>query len=228
MTVNAMYIFLHFIFILVLFIYMYVFFLNIFTCIIYIFLYILLLAFLLWFFNLLCISTFEQCHLEPWPIELLSLILLLSYVCRYFDNYLEGELVMFRHRTLPYEVRTFQRRCNGHAACHCAIAIRSGDDVILVDSCGPESTPKKRTPQIEVRLYLNGDLTPGTEIIQYDGGRTYKVSSVFFVSHLSWPSPCAGPAIILVIQYCRYCAISSIIWHFYTSFRFVAGLILLR
>ena len=31
-----------------------------------IFLYIFTLAFLLCFFNLLCISTFEQCHLEPW------------------------------------------------------------------------------------------------------------------------------------------------------------------
>ena len=109
-------------------------------------------------------------------VEMLLSLLLLFYNSRYFDNYLEGELVMFRHRTLPYEVRTFQRRCNGHAACHCAIAIRSGDDVILIDSCGPDATPETRTPQIEVRLYLNGDLTPGTEIIQYDGGRTYKVS----------------------------------------------------
>ena len=29
------------------------------------------------------------------------------------------------------------------------------------------------------------------------------------ISHLSWPSPCAGPASILVIQYFRSCAMSS-------------------
>ena len=106
------------------------------------------------------------------------------YDFRYFDNYIEGELVMFRHKTLPYEVHTFQRRCNGHAACHCIIAIRSGDDVIVIDSCGPAETPKSRTPQIEVRLYLNGDLTPGTKIEQYNGGREYKVS--VFISYVAF------------------------------------------
>ena len=120
----------------------------------------------------------------------MMIILLLSlYNSRYFDNYLEGELIMFRHRTLPYEVRTFQRRCNGHAACHCAIAIRSGDDVILIDSCGPDATPETRMPQIEVRLYLNGDLTPGTEIIQYDGGRTYKVG-------IKWVAPVIATSVL--------------------------------
>ena len=35
--------------------------------------------------------------------------------------------------------------------------------------------------------------------------------------HLSWPSPCAGPANNLVIQYFRYCAMSSVSWYFFTS-----------
>ncbi|KAK2166189.1 hypothetical protein NP493_1334g01011 [Ridgeia piscesae] len=82
---------------------------------------------------------------------------------------------MFRHKTLPYAVHTFQRRCFGNAACHCIIAIRSGDDVIVIDSCGPDKTPASRIPQIEVQLYLNGDLTPGTIIEQYNGGYAYKV-----------------------------------------------------
>ena len=101
--------------------------------------------------------------------------------CSYYDNYIEGELVMFRHKTLPYAIHTFQRRCNARASCHCTIAIRSGDDVIVIDSCGASGTPVRRTPQIEVRLYLNGDLTPGTKIEQYDGGRTYKVSVDFYM-----------------------------------------------
>ena len=101
----------------------------------------------------------------------------------YFDNYIEGELVMFRHKTLPYAVHTFQRQCNLRATCHCTIAIRSGDDVIVIDSCGPGKTPVSRTPQIEVRLYLNGDLTPGTKIEQYNGGTTYRVSVGFLQVH---------------------------------------------
>ena len=99
-----------------------------------------------------------------------------------FDNYIEGELVMFRHKTLPYAVHTFQRRCFGNAACHCIIAIRSGDDVIVIviDSCGPDKTPASRIPQIEVQLYLNGDLTSGTIIQQYSGGYAYKVNVQFW------------------------------------------------
>ena len=30
-------------------------------------------------------------------------------------------------------------------------------------------------------------------------------------SHLSWPSPCAGPASIFVIQYFRYCVFSQLV-----------------
>ena len=35
--------------------------------------------------------------------------------------------------------------------------------------------------------------------------------------HLSWPSPCAGPASIWVIQYFRSCAMSSVSWYFLMS-----------
>jgi len=107
---------------------------------------------------------------------------------RYFDNYIEGELVMYRHKTLPYAVHTFQRRCYNHAACHCTIAIRSGDDVVIINNCGPGGMQVSRIPQIEVRLYLNGVLTPGTKIEQYNGGTTYKVSVDFLHSILSWRS----------------------------------------
>ena len=36
-------------------------------------------------------------------------------------------------------------------------------------------------------------------------------------SHLSWPSPCAEPAIISFIQYFRCCAMSSVSWYFFMS-----------
>ena len=37
------------------------------------------------------------------------------------------------------------------------------------------------------------------------------------LSHLSWPSPCAGPASIWVIQYFRSCAMSSVSRYFFMS-----------
>ena len=41
------------------------------------------------------------------------------------------------------------------------------------------------------------------------------------LSHLSWSSPCAGPASFFVIQYFRSCAMSSVSWYFLMSpFRF--------
>ena len=39
----------------------------------------------------------------------------------------------------------------------------------------------------------------------------------FSPSHLSWPSPCAGPASIWVIQYFRSCAMSSVSRYFFMS-----------
>ncbi|XP_062619832.1 von Willebrand factor D and EGF domain-containing protein-like, partial [Saccostrea cucullata] len=94
---------------------------------------------------------------------------------KYYDVYLEGEFILYRHRTLPYEVRTFYRRCNRVAACNCAVAIRSGDDVILFDVCGPSMGKSSRRTRYTMKMYLNGDLTPGTDVIRKGGGKTYEV-----------------------------------------------------
>ena len=103
-------------------------------------------------------------------------ILVSVHNCSYFDNFLEGEMVMFRHPKLPYAVHVFQRRCLARASCICTTAIRSGDDVFVIDTCGANQIPVSRRPQLEVRLYRNGNLTPGTKIEQYNGGTRYKVS----------------------------------------------------
>ncbi|XP_035829885.1 uncharacterized protein LOC106014199 isoform X2 [Aplysia californica] len=79
-----------------------------------------------------------------------------------YDNYFEGEFVLYKHTTLPYEVRAFQRSCNGKAACNCGVAIKSGDDVIVLDRCGF----KRGGPSIPLKpqVYYNNELTPGTKI----------------------------------------------------------------
>ncbi|XP_061171737.1 von Willebrand factor D and EGF domain-containing protein-like [Saccostrea echinata] len=94
---------------------------------------------------------------------------------RYYDNYLEGEFILYRHKSLPYEVRTYYRRCNNVAACNCAVVVRSVDDVILIDVCGPSMGQSSRRTPHNLKMYLNGDLTPGTEIIRIAGGKSYEI-----------------------------------------------------
>lgn len=89
-----------------------------------------------------------------------------------YNNFFEGEFIVYKHKTLPFEVRTFYRNCNKKASCNCAVAVRSGDDVILIDRCGPSMG--KRSP-MTIKIYLNGGLTPGTKILQFSGGKKYKV-----------------------------------------------------
>ena len=35
-----------------------------------------------------------------------------------------------------WQVHTYYKRCNSRAMCNCAVSVRVGDDVILVDKCG--------------------------------------------------------------------------------------------
>ena len=100
-------------------------------------------------------------------------------------------MVLVRHLTLPYEVRPFIRRC-GNVACNCAVAIRSGDDIILIDSCGPRDAPYAAGTLV-VRFYLNGDLTPGTSLHQYDDGLKYEVYMVVYSMMSSQRWSCRSP-----------------------------------
>ncbi|KAK7469526.1 hypothetical protein BaRGS_00036472, partial [Batillaria attramentaria] len=93
---------------------------------------------------------------------------------KFYNNFNVGEFVLYRHTTLPYEVRTFYRKCNKEkASCNCAASIRVGDDVIVVDKCGP--TREEENAPVTVKLFLTGDLEPGTQIIQFNRGKRYEV-----------------------------------------------------
>ena len=82
------------------------------------------------------------------------------------------------------QVRTFLRNCNGKASCNCAVAVKSGDDIIVIDRCGPRKGVKAHP--IVPRLYLNGELTPGTRIIRQSGGRKYQVYfDYYFILYLT-------------------------------------------
>ena len=71
-------------------------------------------------------------------------------------------------------MHTFQRKCNPtiDASCNSAVAIKSGDDVILIDGGGPKVISKKG---LKIKMYLNGELTPGTKIVKHKGGSKFDV-----------------------------------------------------
>ncbi|KAK2143001.1 hypothetical protein NP493_4675g00004 [Ridgeia piscesae] len=75
-------------------------------------------------------------------------------------------------------VHTFYRRCSSgattQATCNCAVAVRVDDDVIVVDKCGPTRTGQATFP-MTVKLYKNGELTPGTSVVRLANGLKYQV-----------------------------------------------------
>ena len=81
------------------------------------------------------------------------------------------------------QVRTFYRSCNGKASCNCAVAIKVDDDIILFDKCG--SKRGSRRP-LDIQLILNGELTPGTKIFRYGGGKKYQVDGLLIKHSYLW------------------------------------------
>ena len=82
----------------------------------------------------------------------------------------------------------FSRQCNKFAACNCGVAVRSGDDVLLFDTCGADGDSPKG---LKMSAFVSGELTPGTRVQQFNGGKEYKVidkqtheESCFFLSLL--------------------------------------------
>ena len=67
------------------------------------------------------------------------------------------------------------RSCASRATCNCAVAVKAGDDVIVVDRCGAERGNRVDVP-MTVTAYLNNELTTGTKVYQYKGGDEYRVS----------------------------------------------------
>lgn len=72
------------------------------------------------------------------------------------------------------QVHGFFRKCNkNRAACNCAVSIKSNDDVVLFDHCGP--LPSSKTPPLDIKVYRNGNFTANTYIIEETEGRKYRV-----------------------------------------------------
>ena len=65
------------------------------------------------------------------------------------------------------------------------VIVRSGDDVIVLDVCGQtRSTGKKKRRPLTKKLFLNGELTPGTSVFQHRKGKKYEVMGLISL-HIS-------------------------------------------
>ncbi|KAK7469516.1 hypothetical protein BaRGS_00036462 [Batillaria attramentaria] len=88
-----------------------------------------------------------------------------------YDADESGEYVLYRHKTLPYEVRAFYKKCVSDSSprCNCGAAVRAGDDVVLFTGCTPGEA-------IRVHLFANGDIESGLVVRRYYGGNRYEVT----------------------------------------------------
>ena len=78
------------------------------------------------------------------------------------------------HVCIYFQIRTFQRECNG-LICICGASVRVDDDVFTVDKCGVEDAFVPDQP-IRARLYNIGDVSPDFRMVSVNAGTQYDVS----------------------------------------------------
>ncbi|CAC5384240.1 unnamed protein product [Mytilus coruscus] len=90
----------------------------------------------------------------------------------YWDYYEHGEFILYRHKTLPYQVNALFGKCNSVASCNCGIAIRSGSSMFVVRTCDEITRYSTHThsPLIEMRACDDATMT-----IE-ENGNTYTVN----------------------------------------------------
>ncbi|CAH1785137.1 unnamed protein product [Owenia fusiformis] len=56
---------------------------------------------------------------------------------RKYDNFIEGEFILYKHATLPIQVNMFAKKCGrrARATCNCGVAVRAGGNIFIVDKC---------------------------------------------------------------------------------------------
>ncbi|XP_060579493.1 uncharacterized protein LOC132736386 isoform X3 [Ruditapes philippinarum] len=132
---------------------------------------------------------------------------MMTFDGQHYNNMVEGEFVLFRHTSLPFEVRAVYYKCSkrSHATCNCAVAVKSGDDVITVTGCqgtthgghpgqghgiglllqqmfgthghahGHGHNDELAKTPMTIQIYKNGELTPGTYIRRIGCGQKYEI-----------------------------------------------------
>lgn len=85
-----------------------------------------------------------------------------------------------RNNKSNVEIQGFFRRCTDaypYAACLCAMAVRYGSHVIVVDKCGAQIGEPNDIHPMTIQAFLNGDLEENFKIIRMKRD-TIKVSTI--------------------------------------------------
>jgi hypothetical protein len=79
-----------------------------------------------------------------------------------------------RDNVIIFQVQSFYRSFDKKASRLCAVAIKSGDGVIVIDICGPKSDSEVKWPLL-VKIYKDDKMSDGTNIYRAMDGRMFKV-----------------------------------------------------
>ena len=86
----------------------------------------------------------------------------------------QGTYVLYRHKVLPYEVQVFYRRCNLRELCHCSVAVRIEDLIIMFDICSRGYLQVWAVTTDGV-VIAKEQLPDGIKLISFNEGRSYQV-----------------------------------------------------
>ena len=87
----------------------------------------------------------------------------------------QGTYVLYRHRVLPHEVQVFYRRCNLRELCHCSVAVRIEDLIILFDICSRGYLQVWPLNTLTGEVIAEKDLPDEIKLLSLDEGRSYEV-----------------------------------------------------
>ncbi|ELT95338.1 hypothetical protein CAPTEDRAFT_211586 [Capitella teleta] len=102
---------------------------------------------------------------------------LLTFDGHLYNNFYHGYFYLYKHEKFPYEVQAIYQACTDNVteSCNCAVAVRSGDDVFVVDRCRRSSCASEDCQLMKATMYTNGQITPGTRVFAKNGGLRYDV-----------------------------------------------------
>jgi len=86
----------------------------------------------------------------------------------------QGSYVLYRHKTQPYEVQVYYRNCNLRELCHCAVAVRIGDLIVIFDICSRGYLQVWGIGK-SGDLIVKEDLPDGIKLLSLDEGRSYEI-----------------------------------------------------
>ena len=116
-----------------------------------------------------------------------------------------------------FQVHVFYRKCGNIASCNCAVAARAGDDVFIIDKCGPSAQNTLGFYPLTVRLFRNGLLTPGFKLLSRFEGREHKVlmhRSILALHCKVLPSSAgSGVVFVLKLKWGLFCCIKAVLIH---------------